>query len=370
MLDWVADRIADLVQEQGIPPGEIAVLSPFLPDSLRFSLMDRLQERAIPVRSHRPSRSLRDEPATRSLLSLTSLAHPQWGVRPSRFDVAYALMQSIEGMDLVRAHLLSQVVYRSRKDEAPTLTSFDLLNPDMKERLTYLLGERYERLRVWLEAYCEGEPAELDHFLSRLFGEVLSQSGFGFQDYDAAGVTANLIESVQKFRWVTGDTLSGEDKPLGQEYVEMVRDGVIAAQYVHSWRLQPEDTVLMAPAYTFLMRNQPVDVQFWLDVGSSGWFERLYQPLTHPYVLSRHWPEQTIWTDADETAIRQDGLIRLTQGLLRRCRRRVFLGLSDLGETGTEQKGELLLAVQRVLRHLPPHQDPKDQEAAGVQATS
>ena len=35
------------------------------------------------------------------------------------------------------------------------------------------------------------------------------------------------------------------------------------------------------------MSNRPVDYQFWLDVGGRGWFERLYQPLTHPYVLSR-----------------------------------------------------------------------------------
>jgi hypothetical protein len=133
----------------------------------------------------------------------------------------------------------------------------------------------------------------------------------------------------------------------------MVQDGVIAAQYVRSWRLQPEDVVLLAPAYTFLMSNRPVDYQFWLNVGGRGWWERLYQPLTHPYVLSRHWPRDKVWTDADEHETRQEALYRLTQGLLRRCRRKVYLGLSELGEQGNEQKGPLLQAIQRVLRHLP-----------------
>ena len=132
----------------------------------------------------------------------------------------------------------------------------------------------------------------------------------------------------------------------------MVQDGVIAAQYVTSWQLQPEDAVLLAPAYTFLMRNRPVDVQFWLDVGSRGWWERLYQPLTQPYVLSRHWPRDALWTDADEHGARQETLHRLTQGLIRRCRRKVYLGLSGLGEHGLEQKGQLLQAIQRVLRRL------------------
>jgi hypothetical protein len=128
---------------------------------------------------------------------------------------------------------------------------------------------------------------------------------------------------------------------------------VVAAQYIRSWQLQPEDAVLLAPAYTFLMSNRPVDYQFWLNVGGRGWWERLYQPLTHPYVLSRHWPpseESAIWTDTDEVETRQDALCRLTLGLIRRCRRKVYLGLSALGEQGYEQKGALLHAIQRVLR--------------------
>ena len=348
MLDWVTNEIAELVRD-GVPPGEIVVLAPFLPDALRFSLMNRLQARDVPARSHRPSRALRDEPATRCLLTLTAIAHPAWDICPSPFDVAYALMQAIDGLDLVRAQLLTRIVYRTA-DGRPILTSFDQIVPEMKERLTFVLGERYERLRAWIEDYTAGPPAEPDHFLSCLFGEILSQAGFGFhRDYDAGRVAFNLIESVQKFRWVAGDD---GDKPLGQEYLEMVQDGVIAAQYIHNWQLQPEDAVLLAPAYTFLMSNRPVDIQFWLDVGSRGWWERLYQPLTQPYVLSRRWPKDDVWTDSDEHEARQETLHRLIQGLIRRCRYRVYLGLSELGEQGREQKGPLLQAIQRVLRRL------------------
>jgi hypothetical protein len=374
MLDWVAEQIKVLVSEQDVPPGEIVVLAPFLSDALRFSLTDRLEERGIPTRSHRPSRALREEPATDCLLTLAAIAHPRWKIAPSRFDVAYALMQAIEGMDLVRAQLLAEIVYRVQ-DGVPTLGSFDRIRPEMQERLTFVLGERYEGLRAWIEDYVRSRPRGsesgqstdppgllLDHFLSHLFGEVLSQRGYGFhQDYDAAEVAANLIESVRKFRWATEDTgypeVEGNRSPvsLGQEYIEMVGEGVIAAQYIRSWQFEPEDVVLLAPAYTFIIRNRPVDYQFWLNVGGRGWWERLYQPLTHPYVLSRHWPpsgrDSATWTDADEVEARQEALHRLVQGLLRRCRRKVYLGLSELGEQGYEQKGPLLQAIQRTLRY-------------------
>jgi hypothetical protein len=99
-----------------------------------------------------------------------------------------------------------------------------------------------------------------------------------------------------------------------------------------------------------LMYNRPVRVQFWLDVGSRGWFERLYQPLTHPYVLSRNWPPSTPWTDNDEMTANQQTLQRLALGLLHRCREALYLGLSDLNEQGYEQQGPLLKAFNRILR--------------------
>ena len=354
MLDWVAAQTAFEIHENQIPPGEIVILAPFLSDALRHGLTTRLDALGIPSRSHRPSRSLREEPAAQCLLTLAMLAYPEWGYAPSPFDVAYALLQAIGEIDLVRAQLLAKIVYRP-KEGKPNLTSFDLIRPEMQERITYRLGQRYQDLYAWLNRSQSLSPVELDIFLSRLFGEVLSQPGFGFHsDYTAAQVTANLIESIQKFRWVTGDILAEQGIPLGKEYLRMVQEGVIAAQYLYNWQVEAADAVLLSPAYTFLMSNRPVEVQFWLDSGSRGWSERLYQPLTHPYVLSRNWPEGRIWNDADEVKVNIDSLDRLVSGLLRRCRGRVYLGLSELGEQGYEQRGPLLHAIQRVLRQLSP----------------
>ena len=349
MLDWVVAQIAALV-DRGVPASEIVILAPYLGDALRFSLTSRLEAAGVSARSHRPSRALREEPAAQCLLTLAILAHPHWGLVPARFDVAYALIQAVEDLDLVRAQLLAEIVCRI-KDSRPVLTSFDRINPDMQARITYVFGERYEELRAWLEAYQDDPLEHLDYFFSRIFGEVLSQPGYGFhRDLDAATVASNLVESARKFRWVAGVDKFEEPEALGREYIEMVQDGVVAAQYLGAWDTQPQEAVLLAPAYTFLMSNRPVDYQFWLDVAGRGWFERLYQPLTHPNVLSRSWPQGAVWTDADEVAYSQRTLYRIVVGLLRRCRRGIFLGLSELGEQGTEERGPLLRAIDRTLR--------------------
>jgi hypothetical protein len=356
MLDWVCEQAACLVSEERVPPGQIAVLAPFLSDALRYSLTDRMERLGLTVRSHRPSRALREEPATHCLLTLAVLAHPGWTTGrneiylPTRFDVAYTLLQAIDGLDLVRAQLLAEIVFRTKKGVA-SLGSFENLRPEMQERITYVLGRRYEKLYTWLENYALSPPEELDYFFSRLFGEVLSQPGFRFHsNFEAGEAAANLVESARKFRWAIGENCDEADKPLGLEYLEMVQDGVVAAQYMLSWQNQPEDAVLLAPAYTYLMANRPVDYQFWLDLGSRAWFERLYQPLTHPFVLSRAWPSGAQWTDREEYEFSRLGLVRLVTGLTRRCRKRVYIGVSHLSEQGYEQKGPLLKAVQRAMR--------------------
>jgi hypothetical protein len=318
-------------------------------------LTQALSQRNIGARSHRPSRTLREEPPAQCLLTLAALAHPGWGYDPPAADVVRALAIAIDDLDLVRARLLAQAAYTP--EEPQRLKPFERLRPELQERISYVLGARYDRLQCWLADYAAGAPAEPDHFLSRLFGEVIAQPGFGFhRNLETGGIVAGLIESARKFRRMAGASSPDHraDPALwsGREYTRMVRDGVLAAQYVPGWGPGPDDAVLLAPAHTFLMANRPVEYQFWLDIGSTGWWDRVYQPLTHPYVLSRAWLQGTPWTDLQEYSTRQDALYTLLAGLVRRCRRRIYLGLCDLGEDGSEQRGPLMRVFQGLLRRI------------------
>jgi hypothetical protein len=355
MVNWVAEQVSELLHD-GVPPGEIVILAPFMPDVLRFALGEQLDALGIPHQSHRPSRPLRDETATQTLLTLAAVAFPQWGLAPKRANLSLALMQAIDGLDLVRSKLLTDIVYDQRPQDFP-LKPFDAVPLDLRERITYRLGERYDRLRTWLETGTEQGTLTLDFFLNRLFGEVLSQPGFGFHDdLDGANTVATLIESIQKFRWSVDQplsmdqTLSGDKFAIGREYIQMVQDGVIAAQYVHSRLPRAADAVFIAPAYTFLINNQPVDVQFWLDIGSPSWYQRLDQPLTHPYVLSRHWEVGHLWDAEDELAAAHETLHRLSLGLLNRCRKKVYIATSKLDVRGYENRGLLIRVINEVWR--------------------
>jgi hypothetical protein len=294
---------------------------------------------------------LRDEPASGTLLTLSALAHPHWNIHPTKFDVAHALMFSLN-VDLIRAQLLAEIVYRPKDLR---ISTFEEINAGMQERITFALGEKYMTLRNWLMSYRETSPLPLDFFMRKLFGEVLSQPGYGFHDnLDAVRVASSLIDSIKNFRYAMEPSSVKMDSPsfdLGREYLAMLEDGVIAAQYLESWRSEDKEAVLVAPAHTFLMMNRPVTVEFWLDPGANSWIERVAQPLTQPHVLTRHWEVGRLWMDADEVDAETKALARTMGGLLSRCRKKIVLALSDLGESGFEQSGTLLRAFQKVLQN-------------------
>jgi hypothetical protein len=244
-------------------------------------------------------------------------------------------------------------LYVTREGHA-TLRAFENLRPDLQDRIGYEVGAKLDRLRDWLAAYTQADsPPPLDVFFARLFGEVLSQPGYGFHhQIDPGRITAQIVESARKFRQtVNPDPYAPVlDPNVGRDYVRLVAEGVVAATYMESVYAEQPNAVLLAPAYTFLLSNESVDYQFWLNAGSPAWWERLYQPLTHPYVLSRHWEVGKKWTDEAEVTARRATLLRLVRGLLRRCHTRIYLALSTLNEQGFEERGPLLTLIQQVLR--------------------
>ena len=350
MLEGVTGKISTLIREEKIPPDEIAILTPFLSDALRFSIASRLDAAGIPYTTYRPSRSLRNEPAVKTILTFIQLAHPSWGSPPSRQDVRAAFSHAIHSCDYARADLIAQVLYRPNKDKW-SLNAFDTCNFEMQERISFRVGELYDHLRQWLFDNQESAGNALDHWISRLYGECLSQPGFGFhENFDDAAFAAHLIESSRKFRNIYAPQATSGDI-IAKEYLRVLREGVLAAQsYDSTFQKSSAEAVFLGPAYSFLMRNKPVAFQFWLDIGSQGWWSRLEQPLTQPYVLNRNWPVGKKWTDQEEYTQNQENLARLLSGLLRRCRLHVEMCSVSLNERGIEERGQILLALQLLQR--------------------
>ncbi len=346
LLQVVSQEIADLIRN-GTPAEEIVVLSPFLSDPLVFELSRRLSKAGIVTQSLRPSLSLKSNPQIQALLTLASLAHPEWKQPPDLYQVQSALTTAIPRLDPIRARLL--LGQATINQDVAILPSLESLPKELTERIPADVLHQLDNLRLWLGSVDQSEP--LDYFISRLFSELLTQPGFGFADSQEAGEhTARLIQSYQKFKRPLAIEKGSDASYLGGEYYKTLKQGLLSALYLPDEEIIGEPGVLIAPVMTFLMQNRAVQHQFWLNLGSKGWYERLEQPLTHPYVLNRQWQPGKKWTTDDELALGRANLERTLVGLLRRCSGQVHLCTSDYGESGSEERGLLLTWAQNLFR--------------------
>lgn len=350
MVYWLSQKINELITDQKVGPNEIAVLSPFMSDSLQFTILSSLKNYNISCFTHKPSRSTRDEPIIQALFTIAKLAHPHWDMKLDRFNLRTAYFLVFQDCDLVRADLLAQISLSQLKS-GKLSGCFDRILPEMQERFSYEIGNRFEGLMKWITDYLSSPIEELDIFFCKLFGEILSQPGYRFfQNLDAAFLLSQINESIQSFRKILIDSTRLEVQSLAKEYITMVESGILSAQYPGIWDPQTSNSVIVSPAYSYLMSNHPVRYQFWLDASSLGWWERLFQPLTHPYVLSRHWDAGKVWTDADEYDHNQKALIRLVNGLINRCKDHIFICSLGMNESGQEERGPLLHAFQAIAK--------------------
>ena len=331
--------------EQGVAPGDMAIVAPHADGVLRFLLSEALSAADIPYAIIRRFEALREEPIVRGCLTLAALAHPQWRESITPFDVEEAFCIAFAPMDRLRSALLVQAVY---DEQNGTLKEGEEVEDQRWERVGAAYLERYERVRVWLQAYRANDPIPFDHFLRRLFGEVLAGSHIA---PESAAVYSKLIASAQAFRR-TGPALGPAEGELGARYSSMVMSGVIAAQHLvdRDVPMAPESIALVAPVHTYLLSNHVARYQFWLDVGSNVWWDALHQPLTNHYVLSRRWDRDERWTDAVDFSLRNRNLHRLVRGLALRCRDGIFLCASEREGRDEVQDSPLLMTVQQVLQ--------------------
>ncbi len=347
MIADICQTIHQLIHEEHTIPSDIAVLSPYLPDSLKFSLSQKLRELDIPFLSSRPSRTLAEEPITRAVLTFAKVAHPQWNLEITVEELRHAMMVLFPGCDVIRANLLAHNTLKEKRK----LEHYYAIPVFTRDRITDIIGNQFDIALDWIEAYQQEEPLPLDIFLSRFFGEMLSQPGFGLhENVDNAALLTNLIQSIHDFRLMFAALAEEQHQDTSKMYIETLQAGLLPS--THSVPLEDNNAVIISPAFTFLMKNRSVKYQFWLDIGNIGWWERLDQPLTHPYVLNRNWSREKRWTDAEEFQANQSALARLVQGLLDRCEEHAYLYVAGLNQAGINQSSPLLSGMQLFLKRI------------------
>ncbi|MGQ9497981.1 MAG: UvrD-helicase domain-containing protein [Desulfotomaculales bacterium] len=337
MLLAVGEKAMHLVR-QGTPPGEIAFIAPYVDKMLEYTLRGLLLRDGVELRNITRSRRLIDAPYALALITVSLLAHPEWGLAPGYGDLLETVRLLLR-LDAVRSAVLAEAVIARGGPGLPPLDAAT------RARIGFRAGERYDTLARWLTDYLMGEKLPFPVFLQKVFGEILAP--LELQTDDLASCR-QLLASAQRFA-VACEALRNAEESIapGRHFVEMLRRGTVAAESLEG---EPNgEAVLLATPYAYLVTGRSSSYQFWLDIGSEGWFASDAKELTNPHVLSRRWSAGGRWDDGKDQAIRRQNAARTVRALARRCREGLFLAESAYSSAGYEQNGVLPLVFDRLL---------------------
>jgi hypothetical protein len=329
---------------QGIAASEVAIVTPYLDGALRYSLAQMLREAGIPFYLLRRRSTPREEPRVRAWLTWLALAHPDWNVQPSSYDVAEALSLSIAGLDPVRAALLAERLYLAD-------SAFLLPAADLPEKAAQRIGPEgvalYERLRQWLLA--EGGSHPIDTFLHRLCDGLLARPPFQPEpDLAGAAVCAWLVRSAGRVRQAAPAMGLDRGAGIGETFIKGIEQGLVTADPPDLGDPPDLDGVMISTIYGYLLAGKPVRYQVWLETAAQGWWDIPRQPLSNAFVLAQSRNPERPWTMDEEFNMRNQLLSRIIRGLCARCRDGVILTHSDLDRRGQRQDGPLWRALQPV----------------------
>lgn len=343
MVQNLARYLPELMAERGLAPADIAIIAPYLDGALRYMLANALKEVGLPYRELRRRSSPRDEPRVRAWLTWLALAHPQWDIHPSLYDVAEALTLSIDGFDPARAQLIAERLYRP---DVPDLLPISELPERIATRVGFDLTGLVEELRLWLENVDSRQP--LDHCLHDLF-QLLSQTRFQPQpDVAGAAVCDWLVKAATRLRQAAEAMGLKSPAEIGAAFIEGIHNGLVTANPPDLGDPPDPEGVTISTIFGYLLAGEPVRVQVWLETAATGWWDIPNQPLSNAFVLAQSYDAARPWTVEEDYRIRNELLSRIIRGLTARCAEGVVLATSDLDRRGVRQDGPLWRALQPV----------------------
>jgi hypothetical protein len=227
LLDWTVEKIKGLV-DLGTKPSEIVILSPYLSSTFAFYLQAKLKALGLPSETSKASALLRDEPYVKLFLNFYCLSAGETSLSVTQDDLVDLFVLSLRDINWVQAKLLSNALC-GKNLFIQALPEISVVQDLPLERFNPGVLDRYVKIRSWLQDF---DPLSgFGLFVSRIFGELLTQPGFGLHENVESGrIAGRLIDSFTKFTQALGDDLSETQK--GVSFVESIRKGLLSGIYV------------------------------------------------------------------------------------------------------------------------------------------
>ncbi|MBE9047315.1 recombinase family protein [Pleurocapsales cyanobacterium LEGE 10410] len=366
LLRQTAEIIIDAVEQRQIEPSEIAIIAPGLDEIARYSLIEILAAKGIPVTPLNEQRPIISSPLVRSLLTLLSLIYQDLGRLVDRDSIAEMLTMFshlpqpglVAQIDPVRAGLIADYCYHV-DPESPYLSPVETF--PRWDRLGHQATTAYREIVNWIEENKARQQQQSFLTPTILLSEAIKHffDQGSYLTSDKTAVLRELIETAQHF-WEVDRRLR-QNEPSFQtqtatvaQFIQLLRRGTITANPRPLRSFSPQaGAVTLATVFQYRSLRASHRWQFWLDASSPLWSQGGAATLFAAPLFLKQWSGKT-WMPEDEYTMDKQRLERILRDVLARAEEKIFLCHSDLGVNGIEQAGALSPLVHAARQYANP----------------
>ncbi len=360
MIKSAVSDVSELINNKGVDPQRIVILSPLVSDLLYTEMERGLKENGIMTWLNRPSRPLINEKVTRSLIMLASLVVPEFGIEVKPLDIVQMLLAFVSDVDPLRTQLYVGGAYKHEiNDKGRTLyriKAFNDLPESLKQRIPEEMGHRFEKVRTWIENEKKKPGITPDKTVYDFFCDILNAEGFACNEETVLSV-CKILESMRRFsellNAISSNGGADDNMPSWADFFRSVSFGAVKASFHEEIYTQPVDAVLISLTSSYLSADRHDDYQIWLNIASPRWRDRINGELTNDIVLSRNRQPGAVWDARTIEYYNDVHMNHQVSGLLRRCRKGVLAYSCDMDESGRAMRGKLLKVFSTIAHRFP-----------------
>lgn len=307
MID-LAVREIKLLLDSGVPPCEIALITPCVDEMLRFTLAEKLK--SVNLKPLSGSEKLIQNRLVLSVLNIlklnTTLVLSEFSLRP--------VFNDFLNIPLKYCDKILEAFEAEKR-----LIDFEFPNPEHTEKyrafLEFLNGQDCKKLSQ--QAF---EVFDKFAFLSACTREEIGKFNF-------------FLKELKDFEDVFADEIAGHEA----EILLQIENSIISENPYSTLEVGENDLILSTPQK--IIDNQiRTKYQFWLDVSSQEWVKSDIGPLYNAWVYQKGWEKET-FTVEDNLQLSRDKTARILRKLTLLAGERVSAYSSLFDGNGLENFG-------------------------------
>lgn len=307
MIDLAVREIKSLL-DSGVPPCEIALITPCVDEMLRFTLAEKLK--SVNLKPLSGSEKLIQNRLVLSVLNIlklnTALVLSEFSLRP--------VFNDFLNIPLKYCDKILEAFEAEKR-----LIDFEFPNPEHTEKyrafLEFLNGQDCKKLSQ--QAF---EVFDKFAFLSACTREEISKFNF-------------FLKELKDFEDVFAEEIAGHEA----EILLQIENSIISENPYSTLEVGENDLILATPQK--IIDNQiRTKYQFWLDVSSQEWVKSDIGPLYNAWVYQKGWEKET-FTVEDNLQLSRDKTARILRKLTLLAGERVSAYSSLFDGNGLENFG-------------------------------